>query len=236
MKAQFQRCVPEIQAPPPPSQQVDDLTWLFDAIVKSPMEDVVAELKTGENYDWNYCSPLRQGRGYGGSDLRDNLDKFRKDELDSPCRNDQRIVHVYTLLEQYEDRLIAGGNYDKLILACRQILGLRQLLNCTGYDRIVFASGQINEATEGKEINRDRGYNYKYSEGSFPVFDIDLINSHSGLGFDFFVSIYALGGRGAAFAGGCCFEDFKIYVEQKHHACGTLCSNSQPKKNLSVSV
>jgi len=220
-------------------EQPDDLTWLFDAIVESSMEDVEAELKTGKDYDWEYCSPSRQGRGYRGSDLREALNKFRENELKHACRtlnlsdkhdNDQRIDQVYTLLALYEGRLIEGNNYNKLRLACRQILGLRQLLNCTGYDRIVFATGQIDQAIKGEEINRDGGYNYKYPDktfgATFPTFNIELINSHSGLGFDFCISIYGA-------CDGVCVGDLegacvKIYVKQKHQACsGTLCSNHQ---------
>jgi hypothetical protein len=220
-----------------PCEQPDDLTWLFDAIVESSMDDVEAELKTGKDYDWDYCSPSRQGRGYGGSDLREALNKFREKERARTCstlnssdmqNNDQRIDQVYTLLALYENRLIVGNNYNKLRLACRQILGLRQLLNCSGYDRIVFASGQINQATKGEEINRDTAYNYKYPDQvvgtSFPAFNIDLIHSHSGLGFDFCISIC----EGARLLAAVAYGGFKIYVEQKHQACNrTLCSSHQ---------
>jgi len=184
-------------------EQPDDLTWLFDAIVESSMDDVEAELKTGKDYDWDYCSPSRQGRGYGGSDLREALNRFREEELAKACRtlnssdmhnNDQRIDQVYKLLALYEDRLIVGNNYNKLRLACRQILGLRQLLNCSGYDRIVFASGQMDKATKGKKISRDSGYDYKYPDKdfgvAFPSFNMAAINSHTDLGFGFFISRY----------------------------------------------
>jgi hypothetical protein len=237
MKAQFERYLPHIQSMP--CKKFDDLRWLFQVLINSPLEDVAAELKTGEEYDWDYCSELRKGSYRKGSDLRDAMDKFREDELNSADRcidqpgmhyNDQSIVHVYDLIAQHENDLIVGNNYDKLRLACRQMLGFKQLLKFTAYDRIVFASDQSEEAISGKKINRKNGFNYKHDkENAFPCFNLDLVGSHTGLGFGFYISLYGGAdvrrhGRGRSVLG------FKTYVKQKQQAWEPYAATASPSR------
>lgn len=50
----YRPCIEALQ-----KQKPDDLTWLIDIIKTSSMDDVHAELATGDRYDKTYKSPLR---------------------------------------------------------------------------------------------------------------------------------------------------------------------------------
>jgi hypothetical protein len=47
-------CIEEIK-----TQKPEDLTWLIEIILASSLEDVAQELATGDHYNPNYQSPLR---------------------------------------------------------------------------------------------------------------------------------------------------------------------------------
>ncbi|OGT41796.1 MAG: hypothetical protein A3F42_02195 [Gammaproteobacteria bacterium RIFCSPHIGHO2_12_FULL_37_34] len=167
------------------NQKPDDLTWLFDIIKKASAQDVLEELKTGDQYDPSYKSALR-----------DAMNKFRKEKLDPKVRtitkprmhcNYQNLNAAYELLNAEWNNLKDANSYDKHYLVARQIIGLIGLIELPAYERYVFARGQAKEATAGKKI--ERSLDYKYDSGTFPLASISLINSHSGVGFDFFVSI-----------------------------------------------
>ncbi|MBV9576075.1 MAG: hypothetical protein JO149_05585, partial [Gammaproteobacteria bacterium] len=51
----YRPCIEEIL-----TQKPENLKWLFDLIIKSPLEWIAAELATGKNYDRNFSSPLRE--------------------------------------------------------------------------------------------------------------------------------------------------------------------------------
>ncbi len=182
---QFERYRPHIDAML--TQEPDDLKCLFDIIKQSSADDVAAELATGDQYDTRYQSPLR-----------DAFNKFREVKLDPQVRimteprmhcNYQNLIHAYSMLALEWDNLYAasGNNYKKLYLVAREIIGLIELIELPGYERCLFARGQVKAAAAGKEI--ERSHKYENGSGSFPNFDSSLVTSHSGVGFDSFISI-----------------------------------------------
>lgn len=217
------------------TQEPDDLTWLFKIIIESDIEDVRKELATGDDYDWGHKSELRNA-----------LNKFRKDKLEKLHINtgttltEPRMLCNYKnrpyacdLLEAEWDNLIVGGNnYDKHDLVARQIIGLIDLVELPAYERYVFAGGQIEGAIKGEAIVRS--FEYKHEKGKFfPVFDLALFNSHSGVGFDSFVSIYGcrvLSGRWLTPV------DYKTYVEQKLQSCKTYAARAEETASVMCDV
>jgi len=179
----YRHCIEEMQ-----TQKPDDLTWLIDIIKESSLEDVRAELATGDNYDPNYKE--------GNSPLRNALNKFREEKLDPKSRiidkprmhcNYQNLIHAYEILYAEWNKLIVNDSYDKHDLICQQIIGLIQLLELPAYERYVFARGQIDDAIAGKKIERSLAC--LYGNGSFPNVDINLINGRTGVGFNSYISI-----------------------------------------------
>jgi hypothetical protein len=181
-----------------PNQKPDeDLTWLFDLVIKCKKpEDILEELKTGDDYDWSYHSDLRNGF----NQWRERKFDPKQRSVTSPrmhC-NYQNIIHIYDLIYKNWNALTENGNgnnYDKLDLVCRQILGLEQLIGLPGYERRVYARGQIDDAINGKSIGRSLEY-INQSGHFFPRFDKSLIGAHSGAGFNSYISIYGWGARG----------------------------------------
>lgn len=178
-KRQYERYRPHIEGML--RQKPDDLMWLFDVIKKSSAEEVAAELARGDKYDKSYQSPLR-----------DALNKFREAKLDSKVRvitkprmhcNYQNLIHAYNMLDSEWDNLDG-----KLFLVARQIIGFIELVDLPGYERCLFAGGQVNDAVAGKEI--ERSFKYKHGSGLFPDFASSLVLAHSGVGFDSYVSIF----------------------------------------------
>lgn len=230
MTRQLERYRPCIEAMQ--NQKPDDLTWLIDIIKKSSSEDVAAELKTGDQYDKTYQSPLR-----------DAFNKFREEKLDPKVRiitkprmhcNYKNLPHAYELLDVEWDNLKVGNNYDKIYLVSQQMIGLLHLVELPAYERYLFAKGQVEEATVGKKI--ERSFKYKYGSGEFPRYDVALINSHSGVGFDSFVSIYGGGDAGYALP-----HEPAGRANLLHNLCRAkttdlqnLCSNTQNRKHLGV--
>ena len=176
----YRHCIEEIE-----TQKPDDLTGLIAIIIDSPLKDVRAELATGDDYDWEYKSPLRNA-----------LNKFREEKLDPKHRiidkprmhcNYQNLIHAYEILDTKWDKLKVNDFYDKHYLISQQIIGLIQLLELPAYERYVFARGQIDTAAAGKEI--ERSFSCRHGGGYFPMFDTNLINFHKGVGFNSYMSI-----------------------------------------------
>jgi hypothetical protein len=197
MEHQLQRYRPCIDAIM--TQKPYDLTGLFNILINSHPDDVAAELKTGEDYDWDYCSPLRIGSYHKGSDLRDALNQFREDFkpgiLTAPrmhC-NYQNLQHAFDMLKDKWNNLRVGNNYDKIDLAWQQIIGIIELQGLPGYERKAFARDRVEEIGEGQSLD-DRSTEYKYGVGRFPCNDGSSVDTHSGFGFDFAADIYG-GGR-----------------------------------------
>ena len=186
----YRHCIEEID-----TQKPDDLTWLIDIIKASSLEDVRAELATGDNY--NYDPNYKEGN----SPLRNALNKFRQEKLDPKHRiidkprmhcNYQNLIHAYEILHAEWNKLIVNDSYNKHYLISLQIIGLIQLLELPAYERYVSARGQIDDAIAGKEIERSLACLYG-SNGSFPNVDINLINGRTGVGFNSYISIYGAG-------------------------------------------
>jgi hypothetical protein len=170
------------------TQKPDDLTWLIDIIKESSTVDVAAELATGNAYDWNHKSLLR-----------DALNQFREAKLapesrtiTKPCMhcNYQNLIHAFQLLDDEWDVLSnrTENDYSKNFLVWRQIIGLIELVELPAYERDLFARDGVEDATNGRPF--ERFSQYKYNEGSFPRFDATIFLSHSGMGFDFGVEIF----------------------------------------------
>lgn len=229
MESQLARCRPCIDAMM--TQQAEDLTWLFNIIKAASARDVAEELKTGDQYEKLYQSPLR-----------DALNQWRQvklaphnrviDVLRAPrmfC-NYQNWIHVNAFLDaewdknQWADLKINGNNYDKIYLILRQLRGLLELLELPVCERFAFANGQV----EKPAAQIVRSLKYKYGDGSFPHFDRSSLEAHTGLGFDFYMSIFgAVGwagaGGGPGWPGG---SRFKTYVEQKLQTCRTYAATT----------
>lgn len=192
--ARCKRCIDAME-----TQQAEDLTELFKVIVKASAPDVAEELKTGNQYDSTYQSPLRKA-----------LNEWRQAKLDPNNRvidvlrrprmfcNYQNWVHVNEYLDtewnrnQWSDLKLNGNNYDKIYLILRQLRGFIELIELPACDRFAFANDQV--ASPAVEITRSS--KYKNSSGSFPHFDSSAVDSRSGLGFDSFASIFGGAVRG----------------------------------------
>lgn len=212
-------------------QKPDDLTWLIDIIKQASAEEVAAELATGDQYDKTYQSSLR-----------DALNQFREEKLDPKVRvitkprmhcNYKNLTHAYELLDAKWDNLKVGNNFDKIYLVSQQMIGLLELIELPAYERYIFAKGQVDEAIAGKKI--ERSFKYKYGSGEFPGYDVSLINFHSGVGFDSFVSIFGalasvpvLCGRTQRVAA----RLYKTYVEQKQQTCRTYAATPKTENIL----
>lgn len=184
-------------------EQPDDVDWLFDIIKKASAQDVVEELKTGDQYDWNYqgkrYATIRDGKSYVKT-LREALNAWRQEKLDPSVRiikkprmycNYQNWIHINKKCYSEHENLIFqdatnGSNFTKIDLVLRQLRGFIELTEFSAYERYAFARGEVKNHPE----SLDRSLMYKHGNGSFPKFDKTLIDSHSGLGFDFFVSIF----------------------------------------------
>lgn len=222
MERQLARCRPCIDAMM--TQQPEDLTWLFDIIKAASAEDVAEELRTGKEYDKAYQSPLR-----------DALNQWRQAKLDPKNRvidvlkapqmlcNYQNWIHVNAFLNaewdknKLEDLILNGNNYDKVYLILRQLRGLLELLELPVCERFAFANDQV----ENPPAQTTRSLNYKHTNGSFPNFDPSSIESHSSLGFDFYVSIFAGAVAGWVGRERRWHEFFKPYFERKFQTCRT---------------
>lgn len=168
------------------NQTADDLTWLFEIIKASSLDDVSAELATGENYDPSYKSTLRTA-----------MNKFRTDKLDPKNRtitkprmhcNYQNLMHAHRLLDVEWENLKDGNNHQKHYLIAKQIIGFIHLCELPAIDRFTLARGKIKESAAGKEI--ERRFDYQHGEGLFPHFDKRLMDSRSGVGYDFYISVF----------------------------------------------
>lgn len=240
MERQMARIRPCIDAVK--TQQPEDLTCLFNIIKAASAQDVAEELKTGDQYNKTYQSPLR-----------DALNQWRQAKLAPANRvidvlkaprmfcNYQNWIHVNAFLEaewdknQWADLITNENNYDKIYLILRQLRGLLELLELPVCERFAFANGQV----ENPAAQIVRALKYKYSDGSFPHFDRSSLESHTGLGFDFFVNIF---GGGEQEGGGATLGNprlylatarFKTYVEQKLQTCRTYAAaTAAPSSNI----
>jgi hypothetical protein len=223
--AYYGSCIEEIK-----TQKPEDLTWLIEIILASSPKDVAEELATGDDYNPDYPSLLRNA-----------LNKFRADKLDPAKRiidtprmhcNYQNLIHAYEILDNYWDKLVVNGSYDKHYLISRQIIGLIQLLELPAFERYVFARGQIDAVTAGKTLERSCGC--LYGNDTFPGVDINLIKSRSGVGFNSYISIRGTWLGQGAFAWPIWDETrvgagtiYKTYVKQKPQTCGTYAAHSR---------
>lgn len=209
-----------------------DINWLVEIIKNSTQEDVEAELATGDNYDPAYQSPLR-----------DAMNKFRSEMLDPKRRiikkpsmhcNYKNFDHVDEVLTQEWNNLGEGDNYTKHRLISRQIFGFIQLIELPAYERYVHAQDDSYAAIEGRAIKRS--FDYKYPDAlakTLPAFSDDLLLSHSGVGFDSWISIFGdipcVRDEGGADARPCSFG--KLVSSKSNKGREFLCcnrSNSQP--------
>ena len=224
----YQSCIAAI-----PNQQPDyDVTWLIEIIKKSPHQDILAELATGDRYDPSYQSPLREA-----------MNKFRSEMLAPERRiittvrmhcNYQNLDYADAILDREWNSLKVpeGDGYDKHRLVARQILGFIELVELPAYERYVFARGQSDKAIAGKKIERSLDYQHPSELGrSFPDYSETAINSHSGVGFEVYVSIY-----GWDWVVGCrtpLHWYWKTYVEQKQQVGRNLCCNCSNTQTIS---
>lgn len=231
MEKQLARCRPCIEAMT--KQQPEDLTGLFDIIKKASAQDVAEELKTGDQYEKAYQSTLR-----------DALNQWRQAKLDPANRvinvlkaprmhcNYQNWIHVDEFLDNerkknnWED-LVNVNNYDKLFLILRQLRGFLELLELPVCERFAFARARLVITPLLK--NLERLLKYRLANNSFPRFHKSLIDSHSGLGFDFYVSIFGRGGEqdGAERRRPAAWTFYKPYVEQKLQNLQNLCGHAR---------
>lgn len=231
MEKQLARCRPCINGIM--EKQPQDLTWLFDIIKQASDQDVAEELKTGEHYDKAYQS-----------DLRNALNQWRQAKLNSADRvinvlkaprmhcNYQNWIHVNAFLDDEWNKnkwkdLVKGSNYDKVYLILRQLRGFIELLELPAVERFAFARGEV----ENPPAKLDRSLEYKYRDNEeaherFPDFDSSCIASHSGPGFDSYVSLYG-GAWGMGAGVHACAERFQTYVEQKQQTCRTYAATSK---------
>ncbi len=188
MQRQLDRCKPCVDSI---MTQSEDLTWLFDIIKAASASDVAKELKTGNEYDETYQSPLRHAlnkwRQYKLDPNNRVIDVLRKPRMHCHYAN---WIHVNAFLgaewdrNRWRDLKVTEDNYDKIYLILRQLRGFIELLELPACDRFAFANGQV----AGLPTRQTRSLKYKYNDGLFPLFDLVSIGAHSGLGFDFFVS------------------------------------------------
>lgn len=190
--ARYRPCIETIR-----TQEPYDLTRFVHVLLRSHLDDVTAELKTGKDYDGDYCSPRRNGL-QKGSDLRDALNKVRNDlkpgTLTAPrmhC-NYQTLTHALEILKLEWENLRVGNTWDWIHLFWRQIIGTIELQTFPAYERAAFSQGRVEEIGNGKSLD-DRSTKYKYGEGKFPSWNSAFVGFHSGLGFDFAVDS---GGKG----------------------------------------
>jgi hypothetical protein len=144
--------------------------------------------------------------------------------------NYKNLTHAYDMLDVEWNNLKVGNNHDKIYLVSQQIIGLLGLIELPAYERYIFAQGQVDEA-KAKKI--ERSFKYKYGSGEFPEYDVSLINTHSGVGFDSFVSILGepRARTGAAGWGGRALHSL---CRTKTTDLQNLCRNTQNQKYLGV--
>jgi len=216
------------------TQQHDyDITWLVNIIKKSSLKDVAAERATGDKYDLTYQSPLR-----------DAMNKFRDDMLDPKRRiikkprmhcNYKNFDHVDDVLEKEWDHLMehvpGQDEYEKHRLIACQIYGLMELLDLPAYERCVFAQDDSTAAFAGRPIKRSFDYKSRSDFGkTFPAFSKDLVHTHSGAGFDFWISIFGLPAVCNATGGWLRRGVFKTCVKQKQQRARTF-MQQQPDRH-----
>jgi hypothetical protein len=231
MERQLARCKRCIDAMK--TQKPEDLTDLFNVIKAASAQDVAEELKTGKQYDKKYQS-----------DLRNALNNWRQAKLDSSNReidvlrkprmfcNYQNWIHVNEYLNiewdqnKWRNLIVNGDNYAKIYLILRQLRGFIELIELPALERFAFANGEVDPPAA--QITRSP--NYKYSAGSFPHFDRSSIDSHSGLGFDSYISIYG-GWTPPVGRPGKAGKVFKTYVEQKLQTCRAYAATTTSNSN-----
>lgn len=224
-ESQVERYRPCIQAIA--TQKPDDLSELFKIIKRSLPQEILEELKTGNHYNWEFQS-----------DVRSALNEFRAKKLDPKLRiitkprmhcNYQNVKHIYDMIYKEWGSLTAG-NYYKLYLVLRQILGLTQVVEFPAYERYVYARGQIDAAMAGEPI--ERSLEYKQQQGQFfPDFNLDNINFHSGVGFNSYIDMFGLCSLEAGKAGNT--PVFEKLCQTKILHLNELC-DVQSNENISV--
>ncbi|OGT56084.1 MAG: hypothetical protein A3F14_00575 [Gammaproteobacteria bacterium RIFCSPHIGHO2_12_FULL_43_28] len=196
-----------------------DFTSLINIIKKSSAQDVTAELDHTENHQ---------------SKLRTALEAFRKvfapvelkkapEQIEYIGFIDASLLQILKILsDEWNTLSNYGSNYDKCDLVWRQLIGFIER-RLSAVERFALAQG-VDDINGGAMLARSLKYKYD-NKNEFPLTPID--NSHSGLGFDFAVSIYAmscvgvLGGRtGRVWA-----EVLKNYFEQKQQDFQKLSSS-----------
>ena len=196
-----------------------DFTKLIDIIKASSPTDVNAELNHAKDYQ---------------SALRTELEKFRK--VFAPCTKktpEQQFAYIsfiyMSLLKAFKvynaewDNLSNhGNNYDKCRLVWCQLIGFIER-RLPAVDRQAFAQG-VDTIKGLHDMKRSLAYKYD-PQNEFPRTDFDD-DSHSGLGFDFGVSIFGETWRGLVGVGhGGSRCGLKTYVEQKHQDLKKLSSS-----------
>lgn len=157
------------------NQEPYDFTSLIDIVKKSSDEDVLAEL----NHDMTHKS-----------ELRDALIKFRNDFkpgiMTKPrmhC-NYQNLYYVFYLIEREWNKI---NNYNKCQLLWRQVAGYIELRELPACDRQAFAQS-LEQILKGAPFKRS--FKFKYDKSMFPAPGANA-DSHSGVGFDCAVDVFA---------------------------------------------
>lgn len=214
------------------TQQHDyDINWLIEIIKMSSQKDVAAELASGDQFDPTYQSPLR-----------DAMNQFRRDMLDPKRRiiSTPRMHCNYKNFEHVDEvihREYGNLKYGKHRLVSCQIYGFMQLIDLPAYDRFEHAQYEpdVRIASIAGPIKRSFDYKDPNELGNtFPMFSEGLLLSHSGVGFDSYVSI---NNAGPMLTGGRPYKDsgrtldgvcFKNCLDHKiHMALSFLRGNSQ---------
>ena len=163
-----------------------DFTDLIKIIKQSSAGDVTAELATGKNYDPSYQSALRT-----------ELEKFRK--VFAPCTKktpEEQFAYIsfiyMSLLEAFKVYAAEWDNLDadKCRLVWRQLIGFIER-RLPAVDRQAFAQ-DVDTIKGLHDMKRSLAYKHD-PQNKFPRTDFDD-DSHSGLGFDFGVSIRGVRG------------------------------------------
>jgi len=210
-------------------KQAFNFNELLQIIVDAPEQDVTEELKT-DDFNVNY-----EGRIHPQykKTLRQALEEFRKyfsprvikhGEMHFNYANLQTAFDLYN--KQYNKlKETSNGNWDKQDLFLRQVIGFiqRGLPAC---DRQAFARDLHCLVEEKKPKPLERCFDFKYSDGSFPITAGDL--SRSGLGYKYAADACWIM-RDVAYG---CDRVYKTYVEQKHQTCRTY--TATPTKESSV--
>lgn len=188
MERQLTRIRPCIEAMK--TQEPEDLIKLFDIIKAASTEDVIEELQLGEQYNNNHKSLLRNA-----------LNNWRQTKL-APDNREINVAREPRMFCNYQNWIHANGlllrawalhdrqpwihklSDSHILLILRQLRGFLELLELPAYERFAFANGEVEKSMTVVP----RSFKYKnQSNRSFPHFDPSLIDSHTGLGFGFYV-------------------------------------------------